>query len=359
MGWGGTPPTVETATVRHRAVTYPIVFHSLPLGSARPPAMNTCARTQTVPASTSANGAMEGRSEPGAPIEPNRTEPRRAMTATTERSLLEQSRIIAAPLNPRPQLGWWKATADNWAQVELDPKPMATIRTGLARHAAFQEERAAAQNQATTDLLDLNRSIARGELTFGEAANRYALASALRQLTEANTAQHTIAADITTAMRTTGDALITKHLAPAYAKVIANALELAPLVENITDEREAMRAADEIRTAWGRLMILATRRVLLRDMARRLRKEAIVTISHPGAFECEYEYRNPEAATGERPGVVGLVALVRTAADPALLTAAQVDELEAGRDHPVRTPPPSRVSRIIRRDGTLIGGSAA
>lgn len=281
-------------------------------------------------------------------------------TATTE-SVLDRSPVVDVPRNAAPNLSWWATTADAWDEVELDPKLMAPVRAALERHAAFKADRAYAHDRATSAIAELRRAIARGETTFDEAAARLPELSALEQLADPRgtdaAAGRVLAADLTTTMRKTGDALITKHLAPAYAALVDEARQLAPHVDGITTEPDAMRAAPAVRDAWARLIFLATRRRLLCALARRLRREAILTASRAGALEAEYEYRRPELAASDRHDVPSLVALVTSDADPALLTAAEVDELEAARTEPIRQP--KKPTPIVRRDGSLIGGSAA
>lgn len=279
------------------------------------------------------------------------------MNRTTERTLLDETRLLEAPRRvSSPSLSWWGGTAERWDQLELDGKVIEPVHAGHARMAGYRAASGAAHEQARVDIAHMHRAVARGDLTFHEAADRLAHLQALEQVADPKTAHQaalTIAWDITAAMRTAGDTLITKHLAPAYDAVIGEARELAPAVAAVENEQEAMRAGGTVASAWSRLMQLAARRVLLRDLARRLRDEAIVTVC-ASAWGAEYEYRRPEVAKPERTDVAGLVEIATGDSDPALLTAAEVDALEAAREEPLRIP--KKQKPIVRSDGSRSGG---
>lgn len=258
-----------------------------------------------------------------------------------------------------PNLSWWSATAEEWEHAELDPKAMAPVRTAEARLAAADAERAAALEQANATLRGIRLAIARGERTFTDAAPEHANATALADLADPSMRRRvalTLAGDLTAAMRKVGDQLVVKALAPAYAAVIAEATELAPLVAEITEERDAMRAPSASRDAWARLITLEARHRDLHTVARRLRHNHITTVSRHEAFDAEYEFRNPERVT-RAGGVLGLLSLIASGADPYIGTAAEVDALEDARDESLRVTP--KPTPLVRRDGSLTGGTAA
>lgn len=259
-----------------------------------------------------------------------------------------------------PNLSWWGATADAWDTAGMDPAVTAHVRTIEARMATANQERSTALERSKASQRELRIAVARGEITYDKAARELAQLTAVEALAEASSQRRigqTLAADLTVTLRAIGDDLIVEHLAPAYALVVSEAAVLAPDVAEIAEDAQAMRAAPAARDAWSRLITLEARHRDLQRLAQRLRHAHVTTVS-PGAFDVEYQYRHPDRITKPTGGVLGFIAAIADNAEPYIGTARDVDALEAARPESLRIATP-KAAPIVRRDGSLIGGSAA
>lgn len=249
-----------------------------------------------------------------------------------------------------PNFGWWMSLVDTWDLLGLDAEVIDPVRATHARHEATTAERKVAHEEALTTQARIRGDVARGVTTFDKAAKEWAVSKALEELADPTIGRRytlVLLSDLTATMRKVGDRLIVEHLAPAYEAVVAAATPLLPIVAQVADEKEAMRASTEIRDAWADLMRLKARGQELHGVAKILRHAHITTVSREDAFDAEYEYRHPDRVT--RLGI----ASIADGAEPYIGTAAQVDALEASRPEPLRNP--KKPTPIVRRDSSLVG----
>lgn len=256
-----------------------------------------------------------------------------------------------------PSLSWWSSTRDQWLSAGLDASPMDPVHDTRERVEALHAERSAALANVEAVRRQARSDVATGKRSFGDVAKALAEASAVEQLAgEVPRMVKALEAQLAASMAKTGDRLVVEHLAPAFADGVVEAEELAPRIARIETDRDAVRASDEEREAWARLTFLAARASALYRLATRLRDQHVVSVVE--AFVAEYENRAPDLLpNGPQPTPVhAFVADVMSGAQPAILTAGEVEDLEAGREVPLRMP--AKRTPIVARSGALVGGSA-
>lgn len=256
-----------------------------------------------------------------------------------------------------PSLSWWSSTRDQWLAAGLDASAMDPVFDAVQRVSTLHGEKAAAMANVEAVRREARNDVATGKRSFGDVAKKLAEAQAVEQLSgEVPRMIKTLEAELAAVMAKVGDRLVVEHLAPAFAEGVVEAEKLAPLIARIETDRDAVRASDDEREAWARLTFLAARSAALYRLAARLRNEHVVAVVE--AFELEYENRAPDLLpNGPQPTPVhSFVADVTSGAQPAILTAAEVEDLEAAREVPLRVPAKRRP--IVARSGALVGGSA-
>lgn len=88
---------------------------------------------------------------------------------------------------------------------------------------------------------------------------------------------------------------IVAELGDLVADAVNEAKTLAPLVEDIDDDRQAARAGSDVATAWARLGVLAHQVTAAQETARELRTHVLAEWDHAGYGLAAWNYRSPNA----------------------------------------------------------------
>ena len=205
------------------------------------------------------------------------------------------------------------------------------------RTEALYRSRKAAPVDLQAALAEAATRIAAGEVTLEQAtdemtavANRHHAAEISDKIMASAITR--AGANAVSVLRRHGDRIITDTLAPLLAEVIDEWTDLAPLVDGVLDDSEAMGAEPKVRDAWARMVELEQHAAAIWSTADMLRNAEILPTPRKVSNlpVGEYRWRTPEllpprGPRGFRPHPVEAFTLALTSgAGPAVLTGAEV-----------------------------------
>lgn len=260
------------------------------------------------------------------------------------------------PNRTNATVSWWAQTRADWLDLDLDPKPLAPVVAGLEQIAELHAAAARAKREADDTQRAARHDVALGRRTFSDVATELVAAQAKLDLAAQTVVMvKIINAEVTANMAKVADTLLPDHLSPAEADVVAELAELAPEVAAIATDADAMRADEASRETWARITYLHGRHSRLQQLAYRLRNAEVVSVA-PNALPVEYAWRNPKAVAEAGGGPIRhFLASIDAGAEPAILSAEEVESLEAQRDEKLRQGRPTKGPAIVNRLGELVG----
>lgn len=228
------------------------------------------------------------------------------------------------------------AVADSWAAAGLPADPVGAIASTAAGrlHDLADEYR---QLRADDNERDIVRRLASGEITLaGAVTEHHASASGHHQ---AHRAAQLRRAAIETVCNTAhrqlcalGDKLITGHLAPAHAEIIALVAKHAPEVEGIGTDIDVVRAGGKARSAWGLLADAVEQRSQVTKALRALTAAGVLPPLADSIDPAHRTYGRPDLkprGLARSHPIRHLVTLVAAGMEPGVYTADEAAERAA------------------------------
>lgn len=256
----------------------------------------------------------------------------------------------------RITMGDLKQIATAWTESGLDASIVEpVVAAALERQADLGAQLRALTEDKDAATKSVRERLAAGELTLAAAME---IDAAIRDPHRAQFLLSAAVRDVETKarlqLRELGDRLITEHLGEEHTGLIGEAAGLAPLVEGITNDEEAMRAPAKQRDAWSRITEITAQRAALFKVLQKLRARGIVPTIKADPYEDQkaLQYRYPERVPRrergqERHPTRAFVDLVASGADPLMLTANEAERLRQ-----------CRKDRKEPTDDVLYGGTA-
>lgn len=219
----------------------------------------------------------------------------------------------------------WEAAA---TVSSLDPAPAKIARDAVARYEKLQAE----ADRTAAFAGDLVEALAAGDISLADAASQTLDGpknAAAQELFER--ASLKILGDAGISLRVEyGDRLITEHLRPAYAALVAETWDLKDAVAGVQDDRGAAKMGAAGVKAWARLSEISEALAMLRACVSH---EYVPRLNDPQSYAAFRFADAPLNTTPEDTPSHPARALIESlATNPTLHTASEVAELSRALD---------------------------